>query len=93
MIRHLLTIGLPLAAPFVVYFIWWYASKHRTLADIEGRKPSAWEELPWTWLVIVGCGLIAITMIALATVSIEGVDRVYYPSHIEDGKIVPGRME
>jgi hypothetical protein len=92
MIRYLLTIGLPLAAPFVVYLIWWYFAKRRSLAEFEGRKPSAWEELPWTWLIIAGCGLMAITLIALATIGIEGVDHDYHPPHMENGKIVPGRM-
>ncbi|MBT5110042.1 MAG: hypothetical protein HOM25_15295 [Rhodospirillaceae bacterium] len=93
MTRYLLTIGLPLAAPFVIYYVWWFFAKRKALAEIEGRKPSAWEELPWVWLVIAGCGLMAITLISLATIGIEGVDRAYIPPHFEDGKIVPGRME
>lgn len=93
MTRYLLTIGLPLAAPFVIYYVWWFFAKRKALAEIEGRKPSAWEELPWVWLVIAGCGLMAVTLISLATIGIEGVDRAYIPPHFEGGKIVPGRME
>jgi|SaaInl4_100m_RNA_FD_contig_21_299311_length_533_multi_4_in_0_out_0_1 hypothetical protein len=93
MTRYLLTIGLPLAAPFIVYYVWWFFAQRKALAEIEGRKPSAWEELPWVWLVIAGCGLMAITLISLATIGIEGVEREYVPPRVEDGIIVPGRLE
>jgi len=93
MIRKLLTIGLPLAAPFIIYLIWWWAAKRKTLADIDGRKLPAWQELPWAWLIISSCGLLAITLISLATLGIEGVDRDYLPPQFRDGKIVPGRLD
>ena len=46
MIRKLITIGLPFVAPFIVYFVWWWATKRREMAAADGRHLPSWQELP-----------------------------------------------
>ena len=92
MIRQLITIVLPLLTPFVVYYIWLWASRQRTQAESEGRPLPHWQELPWTWLIISGALLTSVVLILTAVIGSEP-NGVYTPPHMENGVIVPGRIE
>ncbi len=92
MIRKLLTIGLPLLAPFIVYFIWWWTMRRRALAEAEGRDVGPWENLPWIWLISTGVSLAAISLVVTALLTGGDPFADYQTPRFEDGKIVPGRV-
>jgi cytochrome bd-type quinol oxidase subunit 2 len=92
MIRKLLTIGLPLLAPFVVYFIWWWTKRRRELAEARGREVAPWEDLPWVWLISAGAGLAALALIGTALTSGGDPFAEYQTPRFEDGKIIPGQV-
>jgi hypothetical protein len=79
--RLLFTIVVPLLLPAVVYLLW----LRFAVAGGDGR------EKPWLWLVAAGVALAAIVVGAL-TLSREVTDGVYVPPHMEDGRLVPGRI-
>ncbi len=83
MTRVALTVLLPLLAPTVLYFLWYYAF---------GRKEETGSARPWTWLVLAG---LAAAAIVLFTVGIDaGGNRSgqYVPPHVEGGAVVPGQV-
>jgi len=92
MIRQLITIVLPLVTPFVVYYIWLWASRQREQAESAGQPLPHWQELPWTWLIISGAVLTSIVLVLTAVLGADP-NGVYTPPHMENGVIVPGRFE
>mgnify|MGYP003627168813 CR=1 FL=1 len=97
MTRQILTIVLPLLTPFVVYYIWhWFYRRHQ-LAEAEGRQIPQWQELPWTWLIISGAVLVSIVFALLAIFSMDldgsNAGGTYRTPHMENGVLVPGRIE
>jgi hypothetical protein len=93
MIRKLITIGLPFVAPFMVYLIWWWATKRREMAAVDGRHLPSWQELPWTWLVMSGSVLLAASLILGVIFGSDPRDGVYTSPRLENGVIIPGRIE
>ena len=73
------------AAPFVAYAVW------REVARRSGRPMGS---TPWTWLVIVGATLAALSLVATALVP-HGVDHGrYVPAQTRaDGTVAPGHFE
>lgn len=92
MIRQLITIALPLLTPFVIYYVWFWASSQRKHAEEDGRPLPHWQELPWMWLIISGALLTSIVLILTATIGTDP-NGVYTAPHMENGVIVPGRIE
>ena len=78
--RLLLTIIVPLLLPTAVYLIWLRA------AGTDGGN-----ERTWLWLGVAGVALAAL-VVGVLTLSGGGVDGVYVPPHMEDGRLVPGRI-
>lgn len=88
MIFQVLKYAVPLLLPFFLYFLWTFIEKRRKAAG-------GWEakDTPWIWLSITGLVLLIGSL--LATGLLIGTERggTYVPPHVEDGKIVPGRVE
>lgn len=80
MIRILLTYILPLLVPTAIYFLW---------LRFAGTAPE--REHPWPWLIGAGVLLAAIVLAGLALLG-GTPDGIYEPAHLEDGKLVPGRI-
>ena len=93
MIRKLITIALPLLTPFAVYWVWWWATKRRELAEADGRHLPSWQELPWGWLVVCGAMLLAATLILGVIFGSDPRSGVYTSPRLENGVVVPGRIE
>jgi hypothetical protein len=54
MIRVLLTILLPLAAPFLIYLGWIWLVRRRASS---GVLTVDWRKAPWPWMLLIGvCG-------------------------------------
>ncbi len=84
MIRTLITILVPLLAPFVLYAV--YARLTRR------ANPEAVLQTPWYWLVAVGLGLTITTLIVTATLTGSDPSGTYIPPRMEDGRIVPSEV-
>jgi hypothetical protein len=81
MIRILLTYVLPLILPTVLYLLW------LRFAVARGRAP----EVPYVWLLLAGLVLVTITVFGLTLSGGTPTGR-YQPPHLEDGRVVPGRV-
>ena len=87
MFRAVLHIIVPLLLPVVVYAIGSYWTSKR---QGQGRLPG-WEEGQWFWVIMLGAVLAAISIGYLTYTGGRPGD-VYVPPHVEDGKIVPGKL-
>lgn len=88
--RVLLQYLLPLLLPTILYVVWWWAyGRHRLVAD--GGRPLLTAG-PWFWLVIGGVALMAAGLVFTALTSGEAPGGRYVAPHLEDGRVVPGRV-
>ncbi|MCB1831911.1 MAG: hypothetical protein KDH19_00445 [Geminicoccaceae bacterium] len=74
----------PFILPFIAYFGW------RLLM---ARGQGFLKDTPWYVLTVMGLSLSIVSLIGLALVEGGSPDGVYVPPHVEDGRIVPGRVE
>ncbi len=84
MIRQALSILVPLLAPTLIYLY----LKNRTGTPVA----IAAKDAPWVWLSAAGVALAAVILGAWALTSGGSTESVYEPAHIEDGRVVPGRV-
>ncbi|MCB2055784.1 MAG: hypothetical protein KDE35_16275 [Geminicoccaceae bacterium] len=85
MARILAQYILPFLLPFLGYFA------YRLLVD---RGRGYLSDTPWFMLTTIGLSLTVVSLIGLALTDAGGpADGVYIPPHMEDGRIVPGRIE
>ena len=95
MVRLFLTYLLPLLLPVLGYLAWNWL---RNLAGKPAEPPPGSADMPWAdmpWMVLVGAGisLLIITMLTLVFLDDGGSPGgTYIPPHLEDGKLIPGRM-
>jgi hypothetical protein len=87
MIRIALSYGLPFLLPFGAYFVYVALTKR---AEAKGIR---WQEAPWVWLAIVGLVFVIISFIATGLLTGNDPSGTYVPPHVEDGKIVPGKVK
>ncbi|MEE8202958.1 MAG: DUF6111 family protein [Alphaproteobacteria bacterium] len=90
--RILLNYLLPLLLPFIVYGIWLMFIRWRARVAGAVGAPE-WRDAPWTWLLIVGVVLTALSIAVLGMVGDSPPGGTYIPPHMEGGEIVPGRIE
>jgi len=69
----------PAALPLLFYAGWMLHTRKR------------WVEGPWFWAVMASIA-IAVTCLLLLGASEEGIKGVYVPPHMENGRLVPGRV-
>lgn len=86
MVGRLLFHLIPLLAPFALYgaYLWW-------VKRMQAGHPG-WREAPWAWLTIAGFLLAAASFVVYGLITGEPVGGIYEPAHVEDGKLVPGRI-
>lgn len=63
MLRKLLTVVLPLALPFIIYF--GYVILARRAGVNSGRADSPWRNAPWAVIAFTGVALMAAVLIAV----------------------------
>lgn len=91
MTRILIEYVLPLVLPSVLYVVWWQVYGRRAAAV--GGTPALLREGPWFWLILAGLGLAAAALIVGALVGGDAPGGTYIAPRLEDGRVVPGRVE
>jgi hypothetical protein len=85
--RILISIVLPLLLPTLVYILWLAATRRAALAG-----PSAWQAMPWPWLVTAGVVLAGLLLYVVnVRIGDSGQGRYVPPQYI-DGRVVPGHV-
>ena len=82
---------LPLLLPIAIYMGWLFYARKRAKALGTGN-PKA-RDAPWSIMLMSGLGVMILAMVILGVWSGEKPGGTYLPSHVEDGEIVPGRVE
>jgi hypothetical protein len=88
MLRKLLTIALPLLAPFALYWAYMSLGRRRPGAAGAGALPR-WQETPWIWMAGVGVALMIASLAAFGLSSRVKPGVRMVPPTLVDGKIVP----
>ncbi len=88
MIFKILKYAVPLLLPFILYFLWAFVERRR-------RAAGGWEakDAPWTWLAIAGLALLIVSLVATGLLSGSEPGGTYVPPRVEDGRVVPGRVD
>ena len=72
-------------SPFALYAVYLRLEKR----DAEAPKRA----YPWTPLFAAGLALVAVSFLYLGVTEGAGQRGVYVPPHVENGRVVPGRVE
>ena len=91
MIRIVITYIVPFLLPLAIYLVWsWYRTRY--VAAHGGEAPKL-ERGPWPLLLFLGAVLTLASLAATALMSGSDAGAIYTPSHLENGRLVPGRMD
>ena len=82
---------LPLLLPTIVWLVWWFAFGRQRAAT--GGGISRIEHGPWFWLILGGFALLGVSLIHTALTRGFDPKGKYIAPHVEDGRVVPGRVE
>ena len=82
---------LPLLLPIAIYVGWLIYARKRAKA-LGGANPKA-RDAPWSIMLLSGLAVMILAMVILGLWSGEKPGGTYLPPHVEDGEIVPGRVE
>jgi len=80
-----------LMAPAVLFMMYLVIARKVRLSKSDTAKML--RELPWPWLLGIGIALMAASLIVLSMSSGEDKAGTYVPTHMEDGKVVPAKVE
>jgi hypothetical protein len=89
--RYLLPVLL-IAIPLISYWIWYRLAKAKLEHEKTGDLP-AWQDAPWTWIVVGTLAAVSLGFVALALVGPDDTAGTYVPARYEDGKVIPGYIE
>jgi len=81
--RVWLTVILPLFLPTILYVVWAVAMQRGGRAGLQRS---------WPWLVIAGVAFSGFVLLGAWFRSGGGGTGGYVPPHVEDGRVVPGRL-
>jgi hypothetical protein len=80
----------PVLVPLILYWVWQVVVRRRAVKA--GKTPPRFSDGPWYWAVLASL-LTALGCFLLIGATIENNKGRYVPPHMEDGKLVPGRVE
>ena len=80
----------PVLIPVLVYWLWFRTHVRKALK--EGKPAPLFRDGPWYWLVLASL-LTAVACFVGLGASGESVKGRYIPPHLENGVMVPGRVE
>lgn len=87
MARIVLLYVIAFMLPFAAYFLWLRWERWRSELPPEKRP------LPWIPLASVGVALIILLTLSEAFLRGDEASGRYVPAHMQDGRLVPGRVE
>lgn len=90
MLRVLLTVLLPLAAPFLAYAAWVWLVQHKVK---NGELVLDWQRSPWPWLLAVGLVFSLGGLLYLYFTTGHSPDTKLVPPALVDGVVVPSHPE
>lgn len=91
MLKKLLTVVLPLALPFIVYF--GYLALARRRARQAGGTPSPWADAPWPAIALAGLLLMAGVLVGVRIFGEQAQPGAkIVPDRYIDGEIEPSRV-
>lgn len=85
MLRVILFMLLLFALPFAAYAAWVWLRRQPLGGGV-------FDDAPNLWLAVAGLVFAIAGFLAFADFDRGGTEGVYVPPHMEDGKIVPGRL-
>lgn len=86
MLRVLVTVLLPLAAPFLIYIAWIWLVRRKTAS---GVLTVDWRETPWPWMLLIGfCSAVAGLIYLYVSHSHPAGTKLEPPAFV-DGVVVP----
>ena len=88
MLRKLLTIALPLAVPFIVYWIYLMAARRRARLADAGDLPR-WQQAPWTLIVVAAVVLMSASLVVFGLSAGVEPGIKLAPPRLENGEVVP----
>ncbi|MDP7342086.1 MAG: DUF6111 family protein [Alphaproteobacteria bacterium] len=80
-----------LLAPAVLFMIYLIIARKVRLSKSDTARML--RELPWPWLLGAGIALMAASLVVLSLSSGDDREGTYVPPHMEDGKVVPAKVE
>ncbi len=80
-----------LLAPAVLFFLYLVIARKVRLSKSEFAKTL--RDLPWPWLLGAGLALMAASLVVFSLSTGEDREGTYVPPHLEDGKVVPAKVE
>jgi hypothetical protein len=89
MIRFLIELW-PAVIPLLLYTVWIVLLRRR--AHKSGIEKPGWLSGPWFWMVLATAGTLVICLFAIGVFS-SGTKGDYIPPHMENGTLVPGRVD
>ena len=90
MLRVVVSVVVPLVLPTILFFVYaWYVAQRARAAGVEEPKEL---DVPWSWLGFAGILLAAVSLGVNFMGAGDEPGGVYVPPHMEDGRIVPGRV-
>jgi hypothetical protein len=93
MVRVFFVYLLPLVLPVLAYLAWHRFQSRRLEAGSRTEPIPPVSDAPWLALAAVGVGLALIVAVALAFIDGNAPPgSQYVPPHLENGKVVPGRL-
>lgn len=73
--------------PAAIYAAWLYArARNRNAVTVE------WKNMPLSFLLQAGLGLIVIGMLVTAYLGGDKAGGIYVPAHMENGKLIPSEV-
>ena len=80
-----------LLAPAILFFLYLVLARKVRLSKSEFAKTL--RELPWPWLLGAGLALMAASLLVFSFSTGEDREGTDVPPHLEDGKVVPAKVE
>jgi hypothetical protein len=90
MLRKLLTIALPLAVPFIAYWIYLMAARRRARLAATGDLPR-WQQAPWTLIVVSAVILMSASLVLFGMTGRVEPGTKLAPPRLENGEVIPAR--
>jgi hypothetical protein len=89
--RILFQVVFPIVLPALLYALWMTAERRRVEAG-GGDKPR-WVDAPWVWLLALGLFFAGLLAVAISVFGGGSGSGVYVPPSVQDGQVVPGRIQ